>query len=106
MSFLSLVQKKTGKQIYVPIDFEIKWGYKISLQKFNKGLGDLCELAGVKKVTSHDLRRTFATRYYGEIPTPLIMSVTGHSSEATFMRYIGLSNIDYAIQFLREKNRP
>lgn len=106
MSFLSLVQKKTGKQIYVPIDFEIEWGYKISLQKFNKGLGDLCELAGVKKVTSHDLRRTFATRYYGEIPTPLIMSVTGHSSEATFMRYIGLSNIDYAIQFLREKNRP
>lgn len=103
--FLTLTQTKTGKQIYIPIDFEFKWGYKISLQKFNKGLKELCELAGVTKITSHDLRRTFASRYYGEIPTPLIMSVTGHASEATFLKYIGMSNIDYAMAFLKEKQK-
>jgi integrase len=103
--FIKLTQEKTGKQIYIPIDFEIDWGYKISLQKFNKGLKDLCEVAGVTPITSHDLRRTFASRYYGEIPTPLIMSVTGHSSEATFLKYIGMSNLDYAFAFLKEKQK-
>ncbi|MDC1030164.1 hypothetical protein OAR07_02660 [Flavobacteriaceae bacterium] len=39
---------------------------------------------------SYDLRRSFATNFYRKIPTPIIMNMTGHSQEATFMQYIGM----------------
>jgi len=41
-------------------------------------------------IASHDLRRSFATNFYGKIPTPILMNMTGHSQEATFMQYIGM----------------
>ena len=28
--------------------------------------------------------------FYGKIPTPILMNMTGHSQEATFMQYIGM----------------
>lgn len=40
-------------------------------------------------VTSHIGRRSFASNNYGKIPTPLLMTATGHKSEAMFLRYIG-----------------
>jgi integrase len=40
-------------------------------------------------MASHDLRRSFATNFFGKIPTPVLMEMTGHSREATFMSYIG-----------------
>lgn len=40
-------------------------------------------------LTSHDLRRSFATNFYGKIPTPILMNMTGHRLEATFLSYIG-----------------
>lgn len=40
-------------------------------------------------VSSHIGRRSFASNYYGKIPTPLLMSCTGHSSEQMFLKYIG-----------------
>ena len=42
-----------------------------------------------KVISSHDLRRSFATNFFGKIPTPVLMQMTGHSRESTFMRYIG-----------------
>ena len=39
-------------------------------------------------LTSHIGRRSFATIFFGKIPTPLLMAATGHSSEQIFMRYI------------------
>ena len=45
-----------------------------------------------KLVSSHVCRRTFATMYYGKIPTVVIMSVTGHKTEREFMGYIGIDN--------------
>jgi integrase len=87
--------------------------YKISIQRFNSYLKDLCELAGidaptegkvydkVKKrkvaklypkyqlITSHTCRRSFATNYYKKMPTPLLMATTGHSKESLFLAYIG-----------------
>jgi len=39
-------------------------------------------------VSSHIGRRSYATNYYGKIPTPLLISATGHSSEAQFLRYV------------------
>lgn len=47
-------------------------------------------------ITSHIGRRSFATNYYGIIPTPLIMSATGHASEKMFLNYIGKTQSDRA----------
>jgi len=49
-------------------------------------------------VTSHIGRRSFATNFYGKIPTALLMGATGHSTEATFLIYIGKSSTDKAIE--------
>jgi integrase len=40
-------------------------------------------------VTSYIMRRSFAFKYYGEIEMPLIMNISGHSKERTFLTYIG-----------------
>lgn len=49
-------------------------------------------------VTSHICRRSFATNYYGKIPTPLLMGATGHATEKKFLIYIGKSDTDQAYQ--------
>ncbi len=49
-------------------------------------------------VTSHIGRRSFATNFYGKIPTTYLIYVTGHSSESMFLNYIGKSNKDLAIE--------
>ncbi|CAA7197416.1 tyrosine-type recombinase/integrase [Chryseobacterium potabilaquae] len=41
-----------------------------------------------KVLSSHVGRRSFASNFYGKIPTPLLMQATGHSSEQMFLRYI------------------
>jgi integrase len=49
-------------------------------------------------VTSHIGRRSFATNFYGTIPTTYLINVTGHSTEAMFLNYIGKSNKDLAME--------
>jgi integrase len=49
-------------------------------------------------ITSHVGRRSFATNFYGTIPTSLLISATGHSTEQMFLVYIGKSNSDKAMQ--------
>ena len=80
---------------------------------FNEHLKEICERAGIdrldfglqydsdtkrnipgkypvhKLVSSHLCRRQFASMHYGKIPTPIIMSVTGHKTESEFLKYIG-----------------
>jgi hypothetical protein len=34
------------------------------------------------------MRRSFVSNYYGKIETPLLMNITGHSKESTFLVYI------------------
>ena len=48
-------------------------------------------------ITSHIGRRSFATNFYGTIPTTYLMNVTGHSTEAMFLNYLGKSNKDLAM---------
>ena len=38
----------------------------------------------------------FATNHYGKLPTPVLMSATGHTTEKMFLAYIGKSSIDNA----------
>jgi integrase len=86
---------------------------KTSQVVFNKQIKVLCKMAGIDElvsgfknnprtrrkeivkapkyefVTSHIMRRSFASNYYGKIETPLLMNITGHSKESTFLIYIG-----------------
>ena len=76
---------------------------KVSQVLFNKQIKALCKMAGIEGlvsgfknnpktrrkeivnapkyefVTSHIMRRSFASNYYGKIETPLLMNITGHS---------------------------
>lgn len=40
-------------------------------------------------ISSHVGRRSFATNFYGKIPTPYIKDITGHGTEAMLLKYIG-----------------
>ena len=45
-------------------------------------------------VSSHIGRRSFCSNFYGIIPTPLLINISGHGSEAMFLTYIGKSSKD------------
>ena len=96
----------------------------ISDQRYNEYIKEVCKLAdlteivqggkaletdnGIRKitddypkwelVTSHIGRRSFATNFYGTIPTSYLIYITGHSSETMFLNYIGKSNKDLAME--------
>ena len=144
LELIELVQKKTGKHVAMPIPPKVKsilnkrkgqFPQKISDQKFNLHIKDVCELAGITELTqgakliaigddkekkwrkeygtfpkyelmtSHVCRRSFASNFYGEIPTPLLISITAHSTEKQFLEYIGKSANDYAIQLAEYWNK-
>lgn len=46
-------------------------------------------------VASHICRRSFATNLHGKLAPPYIMSITGHSSEKEYLKYIGKTSGDY-----------
>ncbi len=93
---------------------------KMLEQKYNELIKSVCKKAGIDEmvyggkmiekrkvmgeypkwqlVTSHIGRRSFATNFYGKIPTSLLISATGHSTEQMFLIYIGKSNADKAIE--------
>ena len=103
---------------------------KVSQVVFNKQIKVLCKMAGVNElvsgfknnpktrrkeivnapkyefVTSHIMRRSFASNYYGKIETPLLMNIIGHSKESTFLTYIGThQNKDALADLFMEKAR-
>jgi len=50
------------------------------------------------------MRRSFASNYYGKIETPLLMNITGHTKESTFLTYIGThQNKDELTDLFMEK---
>lgn len=93
--------------------------HPISNQKFNKYIKEVCKIACINDtfiksmtkggrmetrkcekwevVSSHTARRTFATNLYKNgFPSISIMQITGHKTEAAFMRYIKLTKQDHA----------
>lgn len=97
----------------------------ITDQKYNGFIKEVCELAKLNNkvkgsiievnedktkrkksgtfkkwelVTSHIGRRSFATNNYGKIPTSLLISATGHSTEKMFLEYIGKTDTQKAMQ--------
>ena len=101
--------------------------YSISAQLFNRQIKQICQIAGIYEmvsgyklcsktrrkrlgthpkyslISSHDLRRSFATNYFGKIETPILMQITGHSKESTFLSYIGsqVNKDSYADAFMK-----
>lgn len=69
-----------------------------SLQKCNKGLGKIAQLAGINKtITTHTGRKTFCTIQYRKgVPVPFIMKISTHKTEKEFYKYIGVSLIENA----------
>ena len=51
-------------------------------------------------ITSHVGRRSFCSNYYGKIPTPTLMAISGHTTESSFLRYIGKTSDDAVDVFL------
>lgn len=130
MKIIELKQQKTGKLVAIPLLPEaveiIESGlpYKISLVHFNEHIKDVCLEAGLTEptkgrkktkfnkpttkgvypkhevVSSHICRRSFATNFYGRIPTPVLMNITAHGTERMFLSYIGKTTYDNAYQML------
>ena len=88
---------------------------RISDQKFNLYIKEVCEEAKINAmtegskinpktnrkekgiypkhelVTSHICRRSFASNLYGKLPNLVIMGITGHQTEAQFLKYIKIT---------------
>ena len=56
-----------------------------------------------KLISSHVCRRSFATNFYAEekYPTPLLMNITGHSTESMFLEYIAKEPIDFSLMLAK-----
>lgn len=61
--------------------------------RLKEGIFEKWELA-----SSHIGRRSFASNFYGTIPTTHLMNATGHKTEAMLLEYIGKSKEDLAIE--------
>lgn len=135
VKIIELKQQKTGKLVAIPLLPEaveiIESGlpYKISLSRFNEYIKDVCQIAGIDKptkarikekkgtphkkdifqkwevVSSHVCRRSFATNFYGRIPTPILMNITAHGTERMFLLYIGKTTYDNAFQMIEYFNK-
>ena len=123
-------QQKTKSFAYIPILPPVQeilkdFPHKISLQKFDKYLKEICELAGMKNLvtstksvntsqgrrvrviedkkhtfcSSHMFRRSFITKYYGKLKNQEIMKVTGHKSEREFLGYVQKVETNHQIWF-------
>jgi integrase len=115
---VDVFQQKGKKHVSIPITERarkiLNTGFpeKIALQNLNDYIKKVVEAAkidelidgkkydaGTKRkvfgkypkhelITSHTCRRSFATNYYKSIPTTVIMGITGHVKESTFLQYI------------------
>ena len=100
------------KRIFEKYDYQFP--KPISNQKYNEFLKDIARMAGIttpvtrtrtivgklttttvpkyELVTSHTARRSFATNaYLADVPNLEIMKITGHKTEAAFLKYIRIS---------------
>lgn len=138
---IELTQYKGNKKVSIPVHPKVEeiyrngLPYKVSTQKLNKHFKRICELAEINDltvgklydpktkrkvkgtrpkfmyITTHTGRRSFATNYYQDAPTSLIMSVTGHTKESTFLKYINKSDESHITPMMNifkkeQKNKP
>lgn len=129
---LRLRQQKTGKDVVValrPDTLKLLENFprKIDIITLNRNIKTLCELAKIdslvlkkvkengieilkevpkhKAVSTHTMRRSYASNQYGIIPTALIMSVTKHATESQLLKYIGLTDDEIADEYEKAINK-
>ena len=77
---LSIPLLKVTKEILEKYDYNLP---KISNQKFNSYLKEICTIVGInKKVTHHIARKTFASTVllYNDVPMEIVSELLGHSN--------------------------
>lgn len=94
--------------------------HTISEQKFNEYIKEICNIVGINEmidgakmnpktkrkeigtypkfelISSHTCRRSFASNLYGKLPNMVIMAITGHVTEAVFLKYIKITKKEHA----------
>lgn len=124
---IHFVQQKTKKEILLPLHpivqkiIENRQGFPptVYLQKYNSQIKEIAKFVGINEeittnlrlghrkkfirtekwrcLSSHIGRRSFATNFHGQIPTSLLITATGHSSEKMFLNYIKPLNTEHAV---------
>ncbi|WP_312922944.1 tyrosine-type recombinase/integrase [Empedobacter brevis] len=124
----TIKQKKTGKKVTIPLLPEVEemissgFPHKISDTKLREYFKLLCKAAEINApmngrikeskngittksifpkwqlIGTHVCRRSFASNFYGKIPTVVLKGITGHSTESMFLKYIGKTDEDFAMQ--------
>jgi len=61
-------------------------------------------------ITTHSFRRSFSSNYYKQIPTAVLIGITGHSKESLFLEYINKradkdANADLFMKFYEQINK-
>ena len=129
---LRLRQQKTGKDVVIPLNSETldilkEFPKKCDIITLNRNIKTLCELAKIdalvlkkskegnneilkevpkyEAVSTHTMRRSYASNYYTVIPTALILSVTKHATETQLIKYIGLTDDDVADAYEKAINK-
>ena len=129
---MTLTTIKTGQSIMIPIekrvlDF-IPTIKPLSNAVFNRSIKDLCRIAEIniilegyvrnnkrmrvkgfypkyRLISSHTMRRSFCTNLYGKIPTQVIMKISGHRTETSFLTYIKKPQRHFAEQLQEYYNQ-
>jgi len=131
---IELTTIKTSQNIIIPINPRVKDFIEeikpLAHPVFNRNLKKLFKAIGLNEITkgyikgkdnkrllgmypkhlllaSHSMRRTFATNLYGKLPTMVIMAITGHTTEKSFLTYIKKPQRDFAErlkEYYLEKN--
>jgi integrase len=126
---LRLTQQKTKKPVVVPLNSQIleilkEFPKQCDIITLNRNIKTLCKLADLKTlvlkrvkengteflkevpkheaISTHTMRRSYASNHYNLIPTSLIMSVTKHATETQLIKYIGLTDEDIADAYEKE----
>jgi integrase len=116
--FIDVLQQKGKKHVSAPVTpraqriLDQGIPEKIALQNLNDYIKEVAKAANLNElidgkkydkdtkrkvfgkypkhelVTTHTCRRSFATNFYKRIPTTVIMGITGHIKESTFLQYI------------------
>jgi integrase len=122
----SLVSPKSNRERHIPLDIDIyemlfrgkrSAGYvftnhernnePFTSHRLNETLEPICEKAGLRKITWHVLRHTFATQLtLRSVPLTVVKELLGHSSITTTMRYshVGPSALRSAIEMFNPRN--
>ena len=120
---LRLTQQKTKKAVVIPLNNETleilkEFPKQCDIITLNRNIKTLCQLAELntpvlkrvkengteflkvvpkfEAISTHTMRRSYASNHYNIIPTSLIMSITKHATETQLIKYIGLTDEEVA----------